>query len=202
MIEVNVEKRFEKFLLRSSFVASGIICITGKNGSGKTTLLNIIAGIIKPDSGYIKINGKDVTNLPIEKRKTVIITPDTYLPHMTINGHLTWGTKTKNKEINDELRRIKEALGINFDKKMNLLSLGMRIRVSIATALFSHPEVILIDEALSHISDKQQFMRNLFDEISRMKIDLIFTTQYNEDCMFAQNCYQMESGILKRAKCI
>jgi molybdate/tungstate transport system ATP-binding protein len=201
MIEVNVEKQYGKFFLKSSFLASGIICITGRNGSGKTTLLNIIAGIIKPDAGYIKINGKDITNLPIEKRKVAIITPDTYLPHMKVNRHITWGLKFKNDKTNDELKRIKEVLSIDFNKKLNSLSSGMRIRVAIATALFSYPEVILIDEALSYISDRSQFMKNLFNEVLKMRIDLIFTTQYSEDCNLAQNCYQMESGILKRIDC-
>ncbi|MGB9729998.1 MAG: ATP-binding cassette domain-containing protein [Thermoprotei archaeon] len=130
------------------------------------------------------------------------MTPNTYLPHMKINKHIIWGFKSKNTEISNEIKRIKEILNIDPDnKKVSLLSLGMRIRVSIATALFSHPEVILIDEALSHISDRQQFMKNLFNEISKMKIDLIFTTQYNEDCILAQNCYQMELGTLKETRC-
>ncbi len=75
MIEAAVQKRFGEFSLDAAISEGGFICLAGRNGSGKTTLLRIIAGLTKPDGGHVKINGRDVTGLPLEKRGVVMVTP-------------------------------------------------------------------------------------------------------------------------------
>lgn len=80
MIDVMVTKRLGNFTLNAQLNDQGTICVTGPNGSGKSTLLNIIAGFIKPDKGYVKLYGKDVTQLPPEKRGIVLVTQDSFIP--------------------------------------------------------------------------------------------------------------------------
>jgi len=88
MIETEAEKHYPSFTLSVRFKDKGIISIIGKNGSGKTTFLRIIAGLIKPDRGYVKINGVDITNLPINKRNVILVNQETYIPNLKIRKHL------------------------------------------------------------------------------------------------------------------
>src|SRR5437870_10009237 len=91
MIEANVEKTLGTFVLNAELNDGGFIRLTGRNGSGKSTLLNIIAATLAPDRGKIVVNSRDVTNLPIEKRRVVLVTPDSWIPHLEVARHIVWG---------------------------------------------------------------------------------------------------------------
>ena len=159
MIEAAVQKRFGQFSLDAAMSEGGFICLAGKNGSGKTTFLRIVAGLTKPDGGHVKINGRDVTGMPLEKRGVVMVTPESSIPSMQVDEHLRWGAKLKGVEIGKErLEAVKEALGIDFHGKVGKLSLGMRERVSLATALLSAPAAILVDEAFSNLHEREEFI--------------------------------------------
>lgn len=203
MIEVSIKKQYTNFQLNANFRDSGIIGITGKNGSGKTTLLNIIAGVIKPDEGYIKVNEKDITNLNIEERNVVLINQDSFIPTLRTKDHLIWGLKVRGMKINkEEVNEISKLLGIPneyINKKVEQLSLGNRIRVAIATALLVKPYVLLIDEAFSNIDDKEEFMRTIFSICSENDIDLIYTTQDLEEAKLGNSSYIINRGHLSKS---
>ena len=199
MIEAAVQKRFGQFLLDAATSDGGFICVAGRNGSGKTTLLRIIAGLTKPDGGRVKINGRDVTGMPLERRGVVMVTPKSSIPNMGEDEHLRWGAKLKGVEIGEErLRAVKEALGIDFRGKVGKLSLGMRERVSLATALLSGPAGILVDEAFSNLHEREGFIaayRKLADEAG---IDVVFSTQDESDGRLAEHLYVIDNGRTSR----
>ncbi|HUK75850.1 MAG TPA: ATP-binding cassette domain-containing protein, partial [Nitrososphaerales archaeon] len=129
MIEAVVQKRYGEFLLDAALGDGGFICVAGRNGSGKTTLFRIIAGLTKPDAGRVKVNGRDVTGTPLERRGVVMVTPESCIPSLLEDEHLRWGAKLKGVEVGEErLRAVKEAMGIDFRGKVGKLSLGMRER--------------------------------------------------------------------------
>jgi molybdate/tungstate transport system ATP-binding protein len=195
VIEAAVKKKLGSFTLDANVSDERFICLTGRNGSGKTTLLNLIGGILTPDEGHITLNSKIITNLPIERRHVSIITPDSCIPHLDVDRHMIWGAKNKGLTIeHDYITEIKTGLGIYFDGKVRKLSLGMRERVAIATSLISKPELILVDEALSNIDNRRDFICAFKNFAAKAKIDVIFTTQSPEDSSEADHHYRLESG--------
>ncbi|AWR94889.1 ATP-binding cassette domain-containing protein [Acidianus brierleyi] len=200
MIETKLEKHFKNFILNSELNDAGIICITGNNGSGKTTFLNLLLGIYKPDKGYVKINNKDITKLPVEKRRIAFVNQDSYIPELTVDSHILWGAKLRKIKIDDnEIKDLKEALGIKFSGKVKNLSLGQKERVAILTAILSKPYFLLVDEAFSNISDKKDFLSKLIEILKKYDIEMIFTTQDLEDVKFSEKHYIMNRGILRKS---
>ena len=195
MIEAKVEKKLGNFYLNATLSDEHFICLTGKNGSGKTTLLKLIGGTMTPDAGYITLNSRKITNLPIERRQVSIITPDSCIPHLEVGKHLMWGARTKRIDVEDDyVTEVKTSLGITFTGKVRKLSLGMREKVALASSLISKPELILVDEALSNIDNHTDFIHAFKDLAAKARIDVIFTTQYPEDSSQADHHYQLELG--------
>jgi molybdate/tungstate transport system ATP-binding protein len=195
MIDAAVRKRFDQFSLDATMSEGGFTCLAGKNGSGKTTFLKIIAGLIKPDGGYVKVDGRDVTGFPIERRRVVMVTPGSSIPTLQVDGHLRWGAKLKGVEVGEEkLKSVKEKLGIDFHGHVGKLSLGMRERVSLATALLSSPAGILVDEAFANLHGREDFISTYRKLAADAGIDVVFSTQDDSDGRLAQHLYTMEEG--------
>jgi len=195
VIEAKVEKKLGTFYLNANVSDEHFICLTGRNGSGKTTLLNLIGGTMIPDAGYITLNSRKITNLPIERRQVSVITPDSCIPHLEVDNHLIWAAKFKHLGVEDDyVTEVKTSLGINFSGKVRKLSLGMRERVALASSLISRPELILVDEALSNIDNHTDFISAFKNLAAKARIDVIFTTQYVEDSSQADHHYRLESG--------
>lgn len=200
VIEAKVFKKFGNFTLDAEIKEEGIICITGRNGSGKTTFLKVISGFLSPDYGYIKLNNKNITSLPPEKRNVALVTPDSYIPNFKVDNHIRWGAKVRGAEIKEEeIKEVKELLGIDFDGKVSKLSLGQRERVALATALLSKPALILVDEAFSNISNKEIFIKNFIQLTRKYSIELIYTTQDINDAKFANSHLIMNNGKLVKS---
>ena len=199
MLEVRARKKLGEFLLDSELKDEGFICMTGPNGSGKSTFLNIVAGVLAPDEGFVKLSALDVTALPPEKREIVLVTPDSYIPHLAVDRHLEWGARVKNLKIEPMfVTKVKTALGISYNDKLMRLSLGMRERVALGTAIISKPRLILIDETFSNIDNRQSCISEFRKLCSETKIEAIFTTQFGEDSNFSDHGYLMNEGKLKK----
>lgn len=199
MIEVKGKKRLGNFLLEAELKDENFICLCGKNGSGKSSLLNLIAGIYQPDEGYVKINSSMINDVPPEKKEVVLVTPDSCIPHLDVDKHLAWGAKLK-KAItsDDQIAEVKKEFGINFSGKVSKLSLGMRERVSLATAILSSPKVILVDEAFANLDNRSEFIKKYKEVTRSSKIDVLFSTQNANDSSIADHFYNIENGHLTR----
>ncbi|MEJ2780654.1 ATP-binding cassette domain-containing protein [Stygiolobus sp. CP850M] len=202
MLEAKVRKKFQNFTLDSEIKdGSRVIAIFGKNGSGKSTFLKIIAGFLEPDNGYVKVDGEDITQYPPWKRKIVLVTPESFLPNTRVKNHLLWGIKDKKKleqALEDE--RIKFLLSFNdhvYKQKTKELSLGMRQRLSLVTAILSDPRYILVDEVFSNINNKRDFIQEYFQLARERNINIVFVSQDLSDADFAERSYIMENGVLK-----
>jgi molybdate/tungstate transport system ATP-binding protein len=195
MIDAAVRKRLGRFSLDAAVCEGGFTCLAGRNGSGKTTFLRVLAGLIEPDEGHVKINGRDVTRLPLEKRGIVLVMPESSIPSLEVDAHLLWGARLKKEAVSEErLAAVKEGLGIDFNGRVGKLSLGMRERVSLATALLSCPAGILVDEAFSNLHDREEFVSSYRRLTHEAGIDVVFSTQDDSDGRLSEHLYAMEDG--------
>jgi len=153
--------------------------ILGPSGAGKTVLLEIIAGIIEPDSGRVYLKGRDVTDLPPERRGLAYV-PQNYalFPNMDVFDNIAFGLKvrkTPKPEIERKVREISKVLGIEhlLHRKPRTLSGGEQQRVALARALVIEPPLILLDEPFANLD--VQTRAKLLTEMKRWKRELGFT---------------------------
>ncbi|WP_334333660.1 MULTISPECIES: ABC transporter ATP-binding protein [unclassified Companilactobacillus] len=119
------------------------IALVGMSGGGKSTLLRLIAGLEKPTTGSIKVNGDNSKSI-----MRMMFQEDRLLPWMNVLDNLSFGSKDKNTKAHaQELLELVE-LGDYADHFPNQLSGGQKQRVALARALMTNPEVLLLDEPL------------------------------------------------------
>jgi molybdate/tungstate transport system ATP-binding protein len=136
-------------------VAAGeFFTILGPTGSGKTLILESIAGLVPIHSGRIRINGRDVTDLPPEHRQIGIVYQDQSLfPHLSVIQNIRYGLRYRPRAADREERiaYLIQQLGLEqlLERGVANLSGGERQRVAMARALAVAPDVLLLDEPLS-----------------------------------------------------
>ncbi|MBM4109246.1 MAG: ABC transporter ATP-binding protein [Phycisphaerae bacterium] len=179
--------------------------LLGPSGCGKTTLLRIIAGFIEPTGGSLLFNGRDVTDLPPNRRNTGMVFQSYALwPHMTVEGNVAFGLQVRGLERNEQARRVREALAaVRMDayakRRPNQLSGGQQQRVALARALVVRPDVLLLDEPLSNLDARLRI--ELRGEIRRICKSSGITTVYvthdqKEALSMADRIAVMEMGRL------
>ena len=130
--------------------------LVGPSGCGKTTTLRAIAGFESPDSGTVRIGGRDVTGAPPEERDVGIVFQSYALfPHMTVRENVGYGLRFRDppggvsrRDRVDELLDLVDMAGMG-DRDPTELSGGQQQRVALARALAPGPDVLLLDEPLS-----------------------------------------------------
>src|SRR5262249_22432156 len=123
--------------------------LLGPSGCGKTTLLRIIAGLEKPTSGQILIDGQVVNDMPPRARGIAMVFQSYGLyPHLTVWNNIAFPLRTQGT-ARDEIKRKVEWAGHLARRRPRELSGGERQRVALARALVRNPTAFLLDEPLS-----------------------------------------------------
>ena len=155
----------------------------GPSGCGKTTTLRTITGFIEPVSGTVKMQGKDITHVPIEKRNIGIVFQSYALfPTMTVHDNIAFGLKIKKMgkaEIEQKVNTIARKVDLSDEqlkKAVSQLSGGQQQRVAIARALVTEPAIICMDEPLSNLDAKLRVQ--LRNELKKMQRDFGITCIY------------------------
>jgi molybdopterin-binding protein len=189
---INITKKFGKFRLGPLSLTinnDDIKVILGPTGSGKTTLINLIAGILRPDNGKIILNGIEITNQPIEQRKVGYVFQDPSLfPHLNVYNNILFGLRKKERNSKDKIATIKkiiDELDIDYllNRKVDHLSGGEKQKISLARILVLNPNVILLDEPLSHIDllARDRLRIELRNILRKQQIPTIYVTHFEED---------------------
>jgi len=136
------------------------LSILGPSGCGKTTILRILIGLLKPTSGTVLKDGKDITNnVPSNRGMGIVFQNYALFENMTVLENVEYALKirkeNKNKEARQKVRAqalaLLNQLGLSehTDKKAHELSGGQQQRVAIARTLITNPDIILFDEPMS-----------------------------------------------------
>jgi sulfate transport system ATP-binding protein len=195
-IEVReISKRFGDFVALDSVSltveSGGLVALLGPSGSGKSTLLRVIAGLERPDSGTVLINGADATRVPPQERGVGFVFQH-YAPfkHMTVWDNIAFGLAVR-KRPKDEIRaRVEELLELVQLKGLGRrypaqLSGGQRQRMALARALAVEPEVLLLDEPFGALDARvrgelRAWLRRLHDEVH---VTTVFVTHDQEEAL-------------------
>ncbi len=174
---------------------AGISVLFGESGSGKTSLLRCMAGLEKPQTGFVSINGtvwQDSKNhlfLSAHKRNLGYVFQEANLfPHLTVSNNLGFGLKRVHPKPNDEnLRDVINLLGINhlLNRLPEHLSGGERQRVAIARALVLNPAILLLDEPLASLDlkRKQEVLPYLLTLQQAFAMPIIYVTHSLQEVM-------------------
>jgi sulfate transport system ATP-binding protein len=189
-------------------IADGsLTALLGPSGCGKTTLLRIIAGLEVPDTGVVRIDGRDVTHVPPQDRGIGFVFQH-YAPfkHMTVWDNVAFGLTIRHRPKDEVRRTVGELLtlvqiGHLGDRYPAQLSGGQRQRMALARALAIQPAVLLLDEPFGALDARVRkelrvWLRRLHDE---SHVTTVFVTHDQEEAMdVADHVVVMDRGRIQQ----
>jgi sulfate/thiosulfate transport system ATP-binding protein len=196
MIEArSVSKTFGSFIalddVSVAVPAGSLTALLGPSGSGKSTLLRIIAGLERPDTGRVVIDGHDVTGRPPQQRGVGFVFQHyAAFKHMTVWKNVAFGLEIRrrpSREVRERVDQVLELVQLNgfADRYPAQLSGGQRQRMALARALAVEPSVLLLDEPFGALDARvrkelRAWLRRLHDEVH---VTTIFVTHDQEEAM-------------------
>jgi thiamine transport system ATP-binding protein len=153
-----------------------VLTVLGPSGCGKTTLLRVIAGLGRPDSGRVLLDGVDVTNVPPHRRGVGLVFQDHALfHHRDVFGNVAFGLRMRDEptaSVDTRVRELLELVGLAGLERRSIATLsgGEQQRVALARALAPEPRVLLLDEPLGSLDRRLrdrllEDLDHLFDEL-------------------------------------
>lgn len=167
------------------------VTFLGPSGCGKTTTLRMIAGFDIPSSGEILLNGKDITNLPPNKRPiNTVFQRYALFPHMNVYENIAFGLKQKklpSPQISKKVKHFLELVDLEGfeERRVSTLSGGQQQRIAIARALVNEPEILLLDEPLGALDLKmrKEMQLELKAMHKELGITFIYVTHDQEEAL-------------------
>jgi sulfate transport system ATP-binding protein len=196
MIEArHIVKRFGDFTALDDVSVEvepgSLTALLGPSGSGKSTLLRVIAGLERPDTGQVCLDGNDVTNVPPQQRGVGFVFQHyAAFKHMTVRENVAFGLKIRRRPRAEIKQRVAELLDLVQlsrlgDRYPAQLSGGQRQRMGLARALAVDPKVLLLDEPFGALDARVRkelrvWLRRLHDET---RTTTVIVTHDQEEAM-------------------
>ena len=167
------------------------VTLLGPSGCGKTTTLRIIGGFETPDDGTVLFEGKEINDLPPNKRHiNTVFQKYALFPHLNVYENIAFPLRLKKlpeDEIKEKVTEMLKMVALSGfeNKSVSTMSGGQQQRVAIARALVSHPRVLLLDEPLGALDlklrkDMQVELKNIQQRIG---ITFIYVTHDQEEAL-------------------
>lgn len=205
----NLVKKFnEKTVVDSinlTIEDQAFVVLVGPSGCGKTTTLRMIAGLEKPTSGQIHINGTCVNDIaPGDRDVAMVFQNYAIYPTMSVRDNIEFGLKNRKvpkEERNKLIVDICDIVGLSdyLDRKPSTLSGGQRQRVALARAMVKKPSVFLMDEPLSNLDAKlrNQMRTELIQLHQRLATTFIYVTHDQVEAMsMGTKIVVMDEGVI------
>jgi molybdate transport system ATP-binding protein len=191
MLALDVEKRLGDFTLSVRLEAgAGVTALLGASGAGKTTLANIIAGLVTPDRGSIRLDDTVLLDtargihVPVHRRRIGYVFQEGRLfPHLNVAANLDYGRRMCALARDPaEATRIVNMLDIGhlLERRPGKLSGGERQRVAVGRALLMRPRLLLLDEPLASLDDARK--REILPYLERLrdegKVPMVYVSHH------------------------
>jgi ABC-type molybdate transport system, ATPase component len=171
--------------------ADGTTGLFGPSGSGKTSLLELMAGLRKPASGSIELQGRMVFDrargidlAPWKRNVGYVPQDDTLFPHLSVRQNVLYGAPRPASDPPD-LEHVVRTLELAplLDRRVHALSGGERKRIALARALLANPQILLLDEPLSGIDSalRTRVLQYLIRVRDEFRIPMIYVTHEMEE---------------------
>ena len=185
MIEVShLSRQFGTFRAVDDVIFSiptgQIVALLGPNGAGKTTTMRMICGFLGATSGSVKIDGKDITEDPVQAKSKIGYMPESapLYSDMIVEDYLNYVAQMQNVDAAQKVPALCQTCGLKevMHKNISELSRGYRQRVGLAHALMNDPEILVLDEPTSGLDPNQiEDVRSLIKEIGKTRTVIIST---------------------------
>ena len=182
----------------------GVYGLLGVNGAGKTTLMRMLTTLVKPTSGAITLDGKDIFELDRSYRNLLGYLPQEFgvYPEFTVQDYLLYIASIKGLRPAAAKERVKALLhqvGLTKarNKKMKTLSGGMKRRAGIAQAMLNDPKILILDEPTAGLDPNERIrFRNLISELASDRIVLLSTHIVSDIESIADEILLMKDGTI------
>ena len=184
-----------------------VFSLLGPSGCGKTTILRIAGGFEDPDSGTVHLDGKDITDMPPNKRKINTVFQNYALfPHMTVYDNIAFGPRTAGideKRVGEMVEEMLKMIRLEAHaaSKPETISGGQKQCVAIARALINQPKLLLLDEPLAALDLKlRQYMLLELDRIhDEVGTTFIYVTHDQGEAMsLSDRIAVMNNGVIEQ----
>ena len=203
----NVSKEFKGVHAVSDVSVSmrkGVYGLLGVNGAGKTTLMRMLCTLIRPTSGEITWEGKNILVMGAAYRAVLGYLPQDfgYYPDLSISDYMMYIASIKGIRPMAARKRTKQLLGqvgmAKYEKrKMKTLSGGMARRIGIAQAMLNNPKILVLDEPTAGLDPNERIrFRNLISELSEDRLVLLSTHIVSDVEFIANQIMLMKNGEL------
>lgn len=184
------------------------VCLVGPSGSGKTTLLRTIAGLLDPDAGDIRLNGRSLLGVPAARRGiAVVFQADTLFADLTVAENVAFGLAGRRGRRPGDAESVQVALlrlgltGLE-ERYPDELSGGQQRRVALARALVLAPAVMLLDEPVAGLDEelRAQIVRQIRANHRRLGLTTVMVTHDQSEALaLADRLVLMERGAIAQA---